>query len=239
MAQLVLAPALVQGEDAPFSLIRSLKALDEWGNCDVIIIGRGGGSMEDLWCFNDERLVMQVAACKTPVISAVGHETDFTLCDYAADLRAPTPSAAAELASVDQQELQNTMELLRGRIAAAAFGRVQQCSHRLEMLKDRPCFRQPERELKKYTKNLEYLANSIQIAWKNGIIGRQERLKMQAARLNALNPLARLAGGYSVTMKDGEILSSVKTVQQGDILQIRLADGMLESEVTKVSLLEE
>ena len=123
MAQLVLAPALVQGEDAPFSLIRSLKALDEWGNCDVIIIGRGGGSMEDLWCFNDERLVMQVAACKTPVISAVGHETDFTLCDYAADLRAPTPSAAAELASVDQQELQNTMELLRGRIAAAAFGR--------------------------------------------------------------------------------------------------------------------
>lgn len=239
MAQLVLAPALVQGEDAPFSLIRSLKALDEWGNCDVIIIGRGGGSMEDLWCFNDERLVMQVAACKTPVISAVGHETDFTLCDYAADLRAPTPSAAAELASVDQQELQNTMELLRGRIAAAAFGRVQQCSHRLEMLKDRPCFRQPEREFKKYTKNLEYLANSIQIAWKNGIIGRQERLKMQAARLNALNPLARLAGGYSVTMKDGEILSSVKTVQQGDILQIRLADGMLESEVTKVSLLEE
>lgn len=124
--------ALVQGEDAPFSLIRSLKALDEWGNCDVIIIGRGGGSMEDLWCFNDERLVMQVAACKTPVISAVGHETDFTLCDYAADLRAPTPSAAAELASVDQQELQNTMELLRGRIAAAAFGRVQQCSHRLK-----------------------------------------------------------------------------------------------------------
>ena len=131
------------------------------------------------------------------------------------------------------------MELLRGRIAAVAFGRVQQCSHRLEMLKDRPCFRQPERELKKYTKNLEYLANSIQIAWKNGIIGRQERLKMQAARLNALNPLARLAGGYSVTMKDGEILSSVKTVQQGDVLQIRLADGMLESEVTKVSLLEE
>lgn len=120
MAQVVFAPALVQGREAPDSLIAALQALDEWGKCDVIIIGRGGGSMEDLWCFNDERLVRQIVACHTPIISAVGHETDFTLCDYAADLRAPTPSAAAELASIKMEQLEERLEILADRTKRAA-----------------------------------------------------------------------------------------------------------------------
>lgn len=239
MAQVVFAPALVQGREAPDSLIAALQALDEWGKCDVIIIGRGGGSMEDLWCFNDERLVRQIVACHTPIISAVGHETDFTLCDYAADLRAPTPSAAAELASVKMEELEERLEILADRTKRAAGHYLAQKEQQLQRLSLQLTHLTPERRLQEYAEKLQNLWNMIQSSEKSVIIKKQEALRLQSARLQALDPMARLAGGYSMVLKDGRVLSSVQQVQKGDSLQVRLHDGVLRVVTEEVTPLKE
>lgn len=239
MAQVVFAPALVQGREAPDSLIAALQALDEWGKCDVIIIGRGGGSMEDLWCFNDERLVRQIVACHTPIISAVGHETDFTLCDYAADLRAPTPSAAAELASVKMEQLEERLEILADRTKRAAGHCLAQKEQQLQRLSLQLTHLTPERRLQEYAEKLQNLWNMIQSSEKSVIIKKQEALRLQSARLQALDPMARLAGGYSMVLKDGRVLSSVQQVQKGDSLQVRLHDGVLRVVTEEVTPLKE
>ena len=239
MAQVVFAPALVQGREAPDSLIAALQALDEWGKCDVIIIGRGGGSMEDLWCFNDERLVRQIVACHTPIISAVGHETDFTLCDYAADLRAPTPSAAAELASVKMEELEERLEILADRTKRAAGHYLAQKEQQLQRLSLQLTHLTPERRLQEYAEKLQNLWNMIQSSEKSVIIKKQEALRLQSARLQALDPMARLAGGYSIVLKDGRVLSSIQQVQEGDHLQVRLHDGTLRVVTEEVTPLKE
>lgn len=239
MAQVVFAPALVQGREAPDSLIAALQALDEWGKCDVIIIGRGGGSMEDLWCFNDERLVRQIVACHTPIISAVGHETDFTLCDYAADLRAPTPSAAAELASVKMEQLEERLEILADRTKRAAGHYLAQKEQQLQRLSLQLAHLTPERRLQEYAEKLQNLWNMIQSSEKSVIIKKQEALRLQSARLQALDPMARLAGGYSMVLKDGRVLSSVQQVQKGDSLQVRLHDGVLRVVTEQVTPLKE
>ena len=215
MAQVVFAPALVQGREAPDSLIAALQALDEWGKCDVIIIGRGGGSMEDLWCFNDERLVRQIVACHTPIISAVGHETDFTLCDYAADLRAPTPSAAAELASVKMEQLEERLEILADRTKRAAGHYLAQKEQQLQRLSLQLTHLTPERRLQEYAEKLQNLWNMIQSSEKSVIIKKQEALRLQSARLQALDPMARLA------------------------LQVRLHDGVLRVVTEEVTPLKE
>lgn len=238
MAQVVFAPALVQGREAPDSLIAALQALDEWGKCDVIIIGRGGGSMEDLWCFNDERLVRQIVACHTPIISAVGHETDFTLCDYAADLRAPTPSAAAELASVKMEQLEERLEILADRTKRAAGHYLAQKEQQLQRLSLQLTHLTPERRLQEYAEKLQNLWNMIQSSEKSVIIKKQEALRLQSARLQALDPMARLAGGYSIVLKDGRVLSSIQQVQEGDHLQVRLHDGTLRVLTEEVTPLE-
>lgn len=239
MAQVVFAPALVQGREAPDSLIAALQALDEWGKCDVIIIGRGGGSMEDLWCFNYERLVRQIVACHTPIISAVGHETDFTLCDYAADLRAPTPSAAAELASVKMEQLEERLEILADRTKRAAGHYLAQKEQQLQRLSLQLTHLTPERRLQEYAEKLQNLWNMIQSSEKSVIIKKQEALRLQSARLQALDPMARLAGGYSIVLKDGRVLSSIQQVQEGDHLQVRLHDGTLRVLTEEVTPLKE
>lgn len=239
MAQVVFAPALVQGREAPDSLIAALQALDEWGKCDVIIIGRGGGSMEDLWCFNDERLVRQIVACHTPIISAVGHETDFTLCDYAADLRAPTPSAAAELASVKMEQLEERLEILADRTKRAAGHCLAQKEQQLQRLSLQLAHLTPERRLQEYAEKLQNLWNMIQSSEKSVIIKKQEALRLQSARLQALDPMARLAGGYSMVLKDGRVLSSIQQAQEGDHLQVRLHDGTLRVLTEEVTPLKE
>lgn len=239
MAQVVFAPALVQGREAPDSLIAALQALDEWGKCDVIIIGRGGGSMEDLWCFNDERLVRQIVACHTPIISAVGHETDFTLCDYAADLRVPTPSAAAELASVKMEQLEERLEILADRTKRAAGHCLAQKEQQLQRLSLQLTHLTPERRLQEYAEKLQNLWNMIQSSEKSVIIKKQEALRLQSARLQALDPMARLAGGYSMVLKDGRVLSSIQQAQEGDHLQVRLHDGTLRVLTEEVTPLKE
>lgn len=239
LATLVFCPAQVQGEAAAQSMVQALDALEQQGNCDVIILGRGGGSMEDLWCFNDEQLVKRVARCTVPLISAVGHETDFTLCDYAADLRAPTPSAAAELAAPDLSDLPEQLQDHAQRIFAAGERMLSFKTRQILEQSERLARLSPQKRLRQDEKKLQNLANTIQLSLKNGIMKREEHLQLQTARLRALDPLAKLSGGYGYITKQGRTVSSVREVSMGDVLTIRVCDGTVQAVVEQVSENEE
>ena len=239
LATLVFCPAQVQGEAAAQSMVQALDALEQQGNCDVIILGRGGGSMEDLWCFNDEQLVKRVARCTVPLISAVGHETDFTLCDYAADLRAPTPSAAAELAAPDLSDLPEQLQDYAQRILAAGERMLSFKTRQILEQSERLARLSPQKRLRQDEKKLQNLANTIQLSLKNGIMKREEHLQLQTARLRALDPLAKLSGGYGYITKQGRTVSSVREVSMGDVLTIRVCDGTVQAVVEQVSENEE
>ena len=239
LATLVFCPAQVQGEAAAQSMVQALDALEQQGNCDVIILGRGGGSMEDLWCFNDEQLVKRIARCTVPLISAVGHETDFTLCDYAADLRAPTPSAAAELAAPDLSDLPEQLQDYAQRIFAAGERMLSFKTRRILEQSERLARLSPQKRLRQDEKKLQNLANTIQLSLKNGIMKREEHLQLQTARLRALDPLAKLSGGYGYITKQGRTVSSVREVSMGDVLTIRVCDGTVQAVVEQVSENEE
>lgn len=239
LATLVFCPAQVQGEAAAQSMVQALDVLEQQGNCDVIILGRGGGSMEDLWCFNDEQLVRRVARCTVPLISAVGHETDFTLCDYAADLRAPTPSAAAELAAPDLSDLPEQLQDYAQRILAAGERMLSFKTRRILEQSERLARLSPQKRLRQDEKKLQNLANTIQLSLKNGIMKREEHLQLQTARLRALDPLAKLSGGYGYITKQGRTVSSVREVSMGDVLTIRVCDGTVQAVVEQVSENEE
>lgn len=239
LATLVFCPAQVQGEAAAQSMVQALDVLEQQGNCDVIILGRGGGSMEDLWCFNDEQLVRRVARCTVPLISAVGHETDFTLCDYAADLRAPTPSAAAELAAPDLSDLPAQLQDYAQRIFAAGERLLSGKTRQILEQSERLARLSPQKRLRQDEKKLQNLANTIQLSLKNGIMKREEQLQLQTARLRALDPLAKLSGGYGYITKQGRTVSSVREVSMGDVLTIRVCDGTVQAVVEQVSANEE
>ena len=239
LATLVFCPAQVQGEAAAQSMVQALDVLEQQGNCDVIILGRGGGSMEDLWCFNDEQLVRRVARCTVPLISAVGHETDFTLCDYSADLRAPTPSAAAELAAPDLSDLPEQLQDYAQRILAAGERMLSFKTRQILEQSERLTRLSPQKRLRQDEKKLQNLANTIQLSLKNGIMKREEHLQLQTARLRALDPLAKLSGGYGYITKQGRTVSSVREVSMGDVLTIRVCDGTVQAVVEQVSENEE
>lgn len=239
LATLVFCPAQVQGEAAAQSMVQALDVLEQQGNCDVIILGRGGGSMEDLWCFNDEQLVRRVARCTVPLISAVGHETDFTLCDYAADLRAPTPSAAAELAAPDLSDLPAQLQDYAQRIFAAGERLLSGKTRQILEQSERLARLSPQKRLRQDEKKLQNLANTIQLSLKNGIMKREEQLQLQTARLRALDPLAKLSGGYGYITKQGRTVSSVRELSMGDVLTIRVCDGTVQAVVEQVSANEE
>lgn len=239
LATLVFCPAQVQGEAAAQSMVQALDVLEQQGNCDVIILGRGGGSMEDLWCFNDEQLVRRVARCTVPLISAVGHETDFTLCDYAADLRAPTPSAAAELAAPDLSDLPAQLQDYAQRIFAAGERLLSGKTRQILEQSERLARLSPQKRLRQDEKKLQNLANTIQLSLKNGIMKKEEQLQLQTARLRALDPLAKLSGGYGYITKQGRTVSSVREVSMGDVLTIRVCDGTVQAVVEQVSANEE
>ena len=239
LATLVFCPAQVQGEAAAQSMVQALDVLEQQGNCDVIILGRGGGSMEDLWCFNDEQLVRRVARCTVPLISAVGHETDFTLCDYAADLRAPTPSAAAELAAPDLSDLPEQLQDYAQRILAAGERMLSFKTRQILEQSERLTRLSPQKRLRQDEKKLQNLANTIQLSLKNGIMKREEHLQLQTARLRALDPLAKLSGGYGYITKQGRTVSSVREVSMGDVLTIHVCDGTVQAVVEQVSENEE
>ena len=236
MAKILLYPSLVQGEEASQSLCNGLECLNALQECDVIIIGRGGGSIEDLWAFNDERVVRMVAASKIPVISAVGHETDFTLCDFAADFRAPTPSAAAEVAVPDRVECKMRLDDAFLRVDASLKKCLFAKTVRLENMTKQLSLASPVTRVSNEKKTLSFKLESIERSMREVLRKNQDRFKAAIGRLEAVNPLAVLSRGYSVTKNiDGEILNSVSRINEGDELKIIFADGSADAKVTSIS----
>lgn len=234
MARVVFAPVLVQGEGAAPQLVDALRRFNDAQAADVLIIGRGGGSIEELWAFNEESVARAVAASRIPVISAVGHETDFTICDFAADLRAPTPSAAAELAVPDQQELVRRVEQL-WQNARLAVGQVLKTAGRqLDAIKDKRCLKSPLFFVEEQEMRLDYLTKAFVSAAQMQTTRADRRLAATAAKLDALSPLKVLSRGYAIGYTGGRVIKSAADVQPGGALELAVADGRIDCTVDAV-----
>jgi len=230
--RILLSPALVQGEQAPESLVAALDRLIAFGGVDVVIIGRGGGSLEDLWAFNDERVVRAVARCPVPIVSAVGHETDVTLCDFAADVRAATPSAAAELVAPEAVELLHRVELLRARLVRRAVEQLRSRRERVERLARSWALSQPLRPLAEASQRVDEATERLEAAFRRALRERAMALAHLAARLESLSPLAILARGYAIaTQPDGTVIRQVAQAPVGSLIQVRVRDGDLACRV--------
>lgn len=230
--RILICPVLVQGASAPASMCRALAYLNVTKACDVIILGRGGGSAEDLWAFNDEGLVRAVAASEIPIVSAVGHETDFTLCDFAADQRAPTPSAAAELVLRDHRDVLQRFDGLSERMDACMESRLQRYRSRLTEWEQRLKLCSPEGRLKEQRNRLERLTTGMDASMQNRLGSARQRLELAVNHLEAVNPLAVLARGYGVVQdSEGRVVSSVAALRVGEPVTIRLSDGRAVAEI--------
>ena len=229
--QLILCPALVQGEGAAQSIVKGIRMLDEAG-VDVIIVGRGGGSIEDLWAFNEESVARAIFECRTPVISAVGHETDFTIADFVSDLRAPTPSAAAELAVDDFAQVMHTLDNYRERFRRDMRERIEYQKVRLEQYKLRLKYLSPESRLRDNRQILADYDDALRSAMKNKLQQYRHRLGIYLERYQGMSPLAKLNQGYSfVADQDGRGITSVEQVKPGDRVEISVTDGVIRAEV--------
>ena len=225
-ARLTLWPSLVQGDDAPPQLCEGLRYFNETKSADVIILGRGGGSLEDLWAFNDERVVRAVAASSIPVISAVGHETDFTLCDFAADQRAPTPSAAAELSVPDGETLKRQIAHIVTREADVLRAMIRSDRQKLNALASRRVLTDPRNLIDDRRVTLDLLTDRLARAAENRIDGKKAALAAYAGKLSALDPLSVLSRGYSAVYRDdGRLVRSVDDVKPGDRVSFRTVGG--------------
>ena len=209
-ARLVLCPTRVQGDGAELEIAAALRRVTRWGKADIVIVGRGGGSKEDLWAFNDERVARAVVACPVPVISAVGHEADITICDAVADLRAPTPSAAAAAACASRDEVRKALSLTQRNLSDALVGRIQFAR-----------------------RHLARLARSVGRSSTRIVAGKRSLLGTSAARLNALSPLATLSRGYAVARDpEGNALTSAKQFHPGSSFELLLRDGRIVAKTT-------
>lgn len=236
LAEIVMCPVLVQGESAAADIAATLKRLADLDNTDLIIVGRGGGSATDLQAFNEEILVRAVAASPIPVISAVGHETDYTLCDLAADLRAPTPSAAAELAVPDSLNLQTELIQTKARMIASLHNDIAGKMHRLSTLKNHPSMKTPLYRTEQLSLRLDHLTERLYGQYGGTLQEKQAKLATAAGALSALSPLSVLSRGYAAVYKDAQLVKSVKDVAAGNTVDVRMKDGKL---ICKVETVEE
>ena len=227
--QLILYPALVQGDGAAESIVRGIHALEKEG-VDIMIVGRGGGSLEDLWAFNEEAVARAVFDCTIPVISAVGHETDTTIIDYVSDLRAPTPSAAAELAVYDYQAFKLHLEQLRLRMKRAVLQNMHVSRARLEQYRIRLRFDNPVEQLKSKRQYLADMEEKLRAKMRYKTDKKKQRLLLFAERMKRLSPLEKLGRGYAyVQTGSKEALNSVTQVRENEQIRIYLSDGMIVS----------
>ena len=236
--QLILYPALVQGEQAAESIVKGIQTLDDYG-VDVMIVGRGGGSIEDLWAFNEEIVARAIFECRTPVISAVGHETDTTIADYVADLRAPTPSAAAELAVVDYRQLMESMRIFKSQLADRVEQKILRNRDRAKYLQARLLQVSPQYQLREKRQYAADLNDKMRQAFSDKIKDRRHMLALYAERLDGCSPLKKLQQGYSYTESpDGKALTSVTQVREGDVVTIHVTDGTVVARTEEIRSLE-
>lgn len=232
--EVYIYPALVQGEGAEESLIKALDYLDTTGLCDVIIIGRGGGSIEDLWAFNSEKLARRIYEATTPIISAVGHETDFTICDFVADMRAPTPSAAAELAVPDKRELMLRLDSYDERLALAVQRKVSRSREKLDLLRARADRYTVINLIEARRVTVSRLAEKSNLLIAGYLERTKDRLFSCVEKANALSPLSILSRGYSIAETKNGIIKSTSEVDAGDEVRIILSDGAISATVTDI-----
>ena len=230
-ADIVLAPVLVQGESAPEQLVRAVNKFSASKIADVVIIGRGGGSAEDLWAFNDEQLAYAVYNCETPIISGVGHETDFTVCDFVADVRASTPSAAAELAVPDRQELMSYYFKQKQYISAMLDRKIKTAQLRLENQQRRMSASSPKLKAEQLEKQLSAKSEKLTRFMNTYISDKENKLFAAKGKLDGLNPLNVLNRGYAIAEKDEKIITSSKQLKDGDDFTVILSDGKINAKV--------
>lgn len=232
---LILYPVQVQGLEAPGQIAAAIRAFNRLKNVDVIIAGRGGGSIEELWAFNDEQVVRAIAASKIPIVSAVGHQTDYTLADFAADCRAATPSQAAEMVVPDVYELKRYIITLQSMLENNIRNYIQQRRQTVCQLRANRVFTQPEKLLAEHRQLVDSYVEKLGQAVQKIIMTKQQQVKLNAEKLAVLNPLAVLARGYSLTRTpEGQVINSVAQVEPGHQLEIILKDGRLDVTVAQV-----
>lgn len=232
--QLYLYPALVQGEYAPDSIVKGIEALDRLG-LDCMIVGRGGGSIEELWAFNSEAVAYAIFHARTPVISAVGHETDVTIADFVADLHAPTPSAAAEQAVFDIRQFDREVEGFRQRLNRCEENVIRRYRDRTEAMRLKLALYNPQYQIAQKRQYLSDLEERIRRSIEQRLLSYRHRLSLQAARLEGQSPLKKLGGGYAyVQDRRGEPLTAADQVTVGEELTIRTKDGGVRAEVTEI-----
>lgn len=232
---LLLIPAVVQGDGAAPSICRALALAQECKEIDLIIFGRGGGSLEELWAFNEESVARAIFESRIPTISAVGHETDYTIADFVADVRAPTPSAAAELAVPELRELRATLADLRHRGVGALQKRAQHYRDRLRLLQNSAALTQPDRMLRQVRQRLDELIQRAQDVAVGRVERDRHRLNVAVAKLDSLSPLATLARGYAICTRDetGEVVRDADTVRNGERLTVKVAHGEIPCRAVK------
>ena len=234
-AEVYIYPAQVQGADAAPQLIEGLKYFNSAKSVDVIIIGRGGGSAEDLWAFNDERLAYEVFNSEIPVISAVGHESDFTICDFVADKRAPTPSAAAELAVPDVADIKTSLASVKTRMSAVLLNRINNYRKNLKYLSESGVLSDPSHIVNDRRMETLRLSEKLDSATVRIVEKSRNALATKISKLEALNPLAVVARGYSVVSNgEGKTVKSVHGVSYGEKIEVRLSDGRISAVVDDI-----
>ena len=230
-AQILLCPVRVQGIGADEEVVGAIHLLERLEHVSVIIVARGGGSMEDLWTFNEERVVRAVAMCKKPIVSAVGHETDVTLCDLAADLRAPTPSAAAECVVPVRDEMLNKIEIMRRQMQEIARNAVAERKNALKLAQIKLSANHPSLTIRRQEEQLAQRMDALLRAAERQIQNRQTRLETQTAALELLSPYAALKRGYAIVQNAGRAISKAGGLCVGDEVTVRFADGVIHAEV--------
>ncbi len=230
-AEIVFCPVLVQGEEAPGQLIDAVRRMNRIPDVDVLIIGRGGGSLEDLWAFNDEGLARAIADSRIPVISAVGHETDFTICDFAADLRAPTPSAAAELAVPDIREYEEYFRHTRRKLEQLMLSRVAAEKSRMITAAQNPVLSSPLHFIERRRILLDTVSNRLNQGFALRVSREKNRFSMLSGKLDALSPFRVLGRGYSLTLKEGNVVKTIRQLEKNDQVTIKLLDGEAQCQV--------
>ena len=233
LCKVLLLPVRVQGVEAPPEIAGAIRYANHFHLADLLIVGRGGGSIEDLWAFNDERVAYAIFESQIPIISAVGHEPDVTIADYVADLRAATPSNGAELAVPDQDALRQTLDAMSGAMASSLHRQVKAARQHLQALSASPALQSPTGYLDQKRKNVEMLKNRLVSAQIQFTDRKKRRYVELAAKLDAMSPLKVLTRGYAMAQTEkGEVLKSVTQVETGDTITVHLSDGRVDATVT-------